>query len=86
VVGGRNRQDGASILMTGKSAKQERNIRKRLGRVRLSKRQALLEGVVYFECSRFAPHHKHAFRWSAILCGWFQYRWHKLMGFPFYNK
>ncbi len=66
----------------GKASKQEYNRLKKANRKRvISKRQALMEGIVYYECSRFAKHH-HVFRWTARACGLVQYTYHRLTGSP----
>ena len=44
--------------------------------------RALLEGTQYWECSRFARHHRHVFGLTATLCGLFQYLYHRLTGNP----
>lgn len=48
--------------------------------------RARLEGAAYYQCSRFATHHRHLFRWSAALCGRIQYWYHKITGAPLYPR
>ena len=74
-------------MALSKTEKQWRNkLRKRQqARQNLNGYRALLEGTQYWECSRFAQHHRHVFGWSASLCGLFQYLYHRVRGKPFYG-